>query len=182
MKRHALTLRPPTFVAVDIETTGLSYKTGERIVELAGVAVDSGMTMAEFKSLIKVEKRISTSAFKVHGITDAMLSDAPGPAEVITAFRKFACTRPLVAHNAAFDMAFLRYEYARLGLGFSHKYFCSLRLGRRLLPQLPSYSLEALYLHLFDALPEGATLHRALDDARLVAGVWRELIKRQALT
>ncbi|MFQ5442237.1 MAG: PolC-type DNA polymerase III, partial [Thermodesulfobacteriota bacterium] len=155
MKRSASMPCPASFVAVDIETTGLSYKRGDRIVELAAVAVDSGEAVSEFHSLIKTQKRISPSAFSVHGITAETLSGAPGPEKVFSAFKRFVGTIPLVAHNATFDMGFLRYEYARLGLGFSHKYFCSLRLGRRLLPQLPSYSLEALYPHLFSALPKG---------------------------
>jgi len=180
MKRRASTPLTSTFVALDIETTGLSYKRGDRIIELAAVAVKSGETVAEFQSLMNSEKRISSSAFRVHGITRQEVAGAPGAEDVIPAIKAFIGGRPLVAHNAGFDTGFLRYEYARLGLRLTNKFFCTLRLSKRLLPSLPDYRLATVYRNLFAELPEETNLHRALDDARLVAGLWRELIKIQA--
>jgi len=167
------------FVAADLETTGFSFKRGERIIEIGAVLVENGEATGEFHSLIKTGRRISRGARSVHGIGEEDLASAPPAAAVIPAFREFVGERPLVAHNAVFDVSFLRYEYARLGLGFNHRSYCTLRLSRRTLPHLHRHDLVSVYTCLFNGLPAGVALHRALDDARLVADIWMELIRKR---
>ena len=169
-----------TFVAVDVETSGLSPRRGARVIEIGAVLVEGSAVAGEFSSLMASTTRVSCGARRVHGIGAGDLRSAPSPSVVIPAFRDFVGQRPLVAHNAAFDVAFLRREYAAEGLEFRHPYSCSLSLARRLLPGLRSRRLVSLYTYLLGPLPEGITPHRALGDARLVAGVWVELLRRLA--
>ena len=164
-------------VAVDVETTGLSASRGGRVIEVGAVAFDDGGISGEFHSLVDPAARITSGALNVHGITSDMLAGKPKPEDVLPGFHRFLKNRALIAHNASFDVAFLRHEFSRLGLGFNNPYHCTLALCRRRFPNLRDHKLETVYRHLFGALPEGAALHRALDDARMVARVWMEMVK-----
>jgi DNA polymerase III epsilon subunit family exonuclease len=101
------------YVVLDIETTGLLAEK-DRIIEIGAVAVCGDAMEEEFQSLICTERPIRRQAGKVHGITAEILDGQPKPAEVLTAFREFFGGSTLVAHNADFDVWFLRYEYWRL--------------------------------------------------------------------
>ncbi len=162
-------------VVIDVETTGLSPGYGDRVIEIGAVAVDNGEIVAEFGSLVRVAKNIPRHVSRVHGITTDMLADQPLPDEVYPALRAFVGASVLVAHNARFDLAFLRHEFGRLGLRLDNRSVCTLELARRKLPRLPDHRLETVYRHLFGALPDGIRCHRALDDARLTAQVWGKL-------
>jgi DNA polymerase III epsilon subunit family exonuclease len=160
------------FIAVDVETTGLSTKHGDRIIEIGAVVVEGGCIGEEFHALIGVKERIHWAAQKVHGITEEMLIDKPMAEEVMPEFRKFIADCSLVAHNARFDMGFLSEEFLRLGRGLTNPYLCTLELSRSLYPELRNHKLETVYRHLCGRLPRKARRHRALDDARMVAKVW----------
>jgi len=163
------------FIAVDVETTGLSTKRGDRIIEIGAVVVEGGSIGEEFHALISVKERIHWAAQQVHGITEEMLIDKPKADAVMPEFRKFIADCSLVAHNARFDMAFISDEFLRLGRGLTNPYQCTLELSRNLYPKLPNHRLETVYRHLFGRIPEGTKRHRALDDARLVAKMWVEM-------
>lgn len=165
-------------VVVDVETTGLSPGYGDRVIEVGAVALEEDEIVSEFSSLIRVEKNIPRHVSKIHGITNGMLIGQPLPEGVYPSFGDFIGGALLVAHNARFDVAFLRHEFGRQGLAFDNRSVCTLELARRRLPQLSNHRLETVYRHLFGALPEGASRHRALDDARLTARVWGELGRR----
>jgi DNA polymerase-3 subunit epsilon len=163
------------YVVVDVETTGMSVQRGGRVIEVGAVALDDGVVVAELDTLIDTGARISHGAFRVHGISEAMLSGKPGPAQVWPWFREFCASAPLVAHNAAFDSSFVRHELGLLGMGLSNPWCCTVRLARRKLLHLRNHRLDTVYRHLFGELPCGTQRHRALDDARLAARVWVEL-------
>lgn len=169
------------YVVIDVETTGLSPGYGDRVIEIGAVAVDGCEIMAEFGSLVQVDKNIPRHVSRIHGITNDMLVDQPLPDEVYPALRDFIGGALLVAHNARFDVAFLRHEFGQLGLRFDNRSVCTLELARRRLPRLPDHRLETVCRHLFGGLPEGTRLHRALDDARLTARVWWELGERGSM-
>lgn len=162
-------------VVVDVETTGLGVARGGRVIEVGAVAVEDGRIVAELDTLIDAGAPISSGAFRVHGISEAMLCGRPAPAEAWPWLLEFCGDSPLVAHNAPFDSAFVRHELSRLGLRLPNRWHCTVRLARKRLPHLPSHRLETVYRHLFGELPGGAQRHRALDDARLTARVWVEL-------
>ncbi|MCK9419791.1 MAG: 3'-5' exonuclease [Nitrospirae bacterium] len=166
------------FIAVDVETTGLSTRRGDRIIEIGAVVLEGDRIGEEFHALIRVNERIHWAAQQVHGITNEMLLGKPLAEEVMPEFRKFVTDSTLVAHNARFDMGFISHEFLRLGVGLTNPYNCTLELSRRLYPKLLNHRLETVYRHLFGRIPEQTMRHRALDDAQLVARVWVEMMKR----
>ena len=166
-------------VAVDVETTGLSASRGDRIIEVGAVALIENGAGDEFHTLIDPGVPVSIPAQRVHGITNEMLRGMPKPEDALTDFHRFIGDSVLVAHNVSFDVTFLRYEFSRLGLGFNNLYRCTLTMSRRRYPTLRDHKLETVCRHLFGALPEGARMHRALDDARMAARVWIEMTKQK---
>lgn len=159
-------------VVVDVETTGMSVGNGGRVIEVGAVALEDGLIVEEFDTMICVHAPIAAGAYRVHGISSDMLADKPGPGEVWPCFLEFVVDGPLVAHNAPFDSVFIRHELARLGKRLPNRWHCTVRISRHALPNLPNHRLETVYRHLFGELPGGAQTHRALDDARLAARVW----------
>jgi DNA polymerase III subunit epsilon len=164
-------------VVVDVETTGFSALRGGRVIEIGAVAIESGRIVGELGTLIDTGAEISYGAFRVHGISEAMLRGKPGPEDVWPQVREFIGDADLVAHNSPFDSAFVRHELALLGHGLANHWHCTVRLARKRLPHLPNHRLDTVYRHLFGDFPPGAARHRALDDARHTAQIWLELTK-----
>jgi DNA polymerase-3 subunit epsilon len=164
-------------VIVDVETTGMSVKGGGRVIEIGAVAVEAGRIVAEMGSLINSGAAISYFAYRVHGISAAMLVGQPEPEEAWSAFRDFVGDAELIAHNSPFDSAFVRHELASIGHQLTNQWHCTVRLARKRLPHLPNHRLETVARHLLGDIPEDCRLHRALDDARLTARIWLELMK-----
>ena len=131
----------------------------------------------EFHALIRVKEPIHWAAQQVHGITEEMLIGKPMADEVMLEFRKFITDSTLVAHNARFDMGFISDEFLRLGMGLTNPCHCTLELSRSLYPKLLNHRLETVYRHLFGRIPGEAKRHRALDDARMVARMWVEMMR-----
>jgi DNA polymerase-3 subunit epsilon len=162
-------------VVVDVETTGLSPRQGHRVIEIGAVAIEEGAVVGEFTSLIDAGVPVPYAVQAIHGITDEMLAGQPTPEQVLLLFDKFIRESVLVAHNAAFDVRFLRHEFARLGLGLPHPHVCTLELSRRRLPRLSDHTLETVYLYLFPDAGLHRQNHRALDDARMTAKIWLKM-------
>lgn len=162
-------------VIFDVETTGLYPRRGDRIIEIGAVLVVGTEICEEFHSLINVPKKITNGAQRLHGITNEMLEGQPMPDQVFPQFKAFIEGAVLVAHNARFDMAFLRSEFHRLGMGVSNRYICTLEMSRRLYPDLPDHTLASIYRFLFGQLPEDIQMHRALDDARMTTEIWLKI-------
>ncbi|MDT8316860.1 MAG: 3'-5' exonuclease [bacterium] len=167
--------KPYRTVVFDLETTGLSPFRGDRIIEIGAIIVEGGSIVREYHSLIDAGRPVSIHAFKVNGINREMLAHAPKPETVMPEFKDFISDSVLVAHNAKFDIGFLRYEFSRQGIAFSNRHHCTLTDARRLYPKLQNHRLETVYRHLFGALPDKVNMHRALDDARMTARVWMEI-------
>ena len=108
-------LPPGDLVVVDVETTGwLADAAG--ITEIGAVRLGAGRPVAEFSALVNPGRPIPAHISELTGITDAMVSDAPGIAEVLPAFLNFAGSGVIVAHNAAFDIGFLAAAAAECGI------------------------------------------------------------------
>ncbi|MBV5339473.1 MAG: 3'-5' exonuclease [Deltaproteobacteria bacterium] len=163
------------YIAVDVETSGLSVQRGGRVIEIGAVVLQGGVIVAEFGSQIDTGASISYGAFLVHGISEGMLSGQAAPEHVWSSFLKFAGDAPLVAHNAPFDSGFIRHELVLLGCELPNQWHCTVRLARQKLPQLPNHKLDTVYRYLFGGLPKSVQRHRALDDARLAARIWARL-------
>lgn len=166
------------FIALDVETTGLSPRRGHRIIEIGAVAIEGGKLAGEFSSLIDAGRKIPLQVQRIHGITDEMLMNQPKPGEVISRLRDFLGDSIIVAHNARFDMEFLRHEFSRLSLKVNNNSACTLKMSRKLYPQLPNHRLDTVYKYLFGKIEAGIQRHRALDDAKMVARIWMEMARR----
>ena len=159
-----LQLSPDTrVVALDLETTGLS-STDDRIVELAAVSWQDGRETGAFAALVNPGRPMPPEVIAVHGITDAMVRDQPPIADVLPAFLDFCRADMVVAHNAPFDLGFLRVECARCGLTlFTSKITDTCGLARQRMPGSQNYRLETLAAGLGRGEKQA---HRALQDAR----------------
>ena len=100
---------------VDVETTGLDSATGDRVCEIALLRVRGDQETARFESLVHPQRLMTPGAMAVNGITDAMLVDAPPFAAVLPQVQALLQDAVLVAHNARFDVGFLRHEWQVAG-------------------------------------------------------------------
>ncbi len=159
-------------VVVDLETTGLSPRHGHRIIEIGAVALENRTVVEEFTTLIDPGVPIPTRVQAIHGITNEMLEGQPGPEDALPCFYAFIADSILIAHNASFEVTFLRHEFARLKMSLPHRHVCTLEMSRRLFPRLSDHTLETVYLHLFPDADFIRQSHRALDDARMTVQIW----------
>jgi len=161
------------FVVFDVETTGLSPRYGDRVIEIGAIVIENGTVMEEYSTLIDTKRAIKRDAQQVHGITREMLTGKPKPEEIMPEFEEFIHDSILVAHNARFDMAFIRHEFHRQKLPFNYQYICTLEMSQERLPHLPNHKLGTVYRHLMGATGDILKQqHRALADARMVAAIW----------
>lgn len=169
-----------TFVAFDLETTGLSPST-DRIVEIGAVKFRDGKIIDQKSWLINPGRSIPWLVQQVHGITDEMVRDAPSFAEIYDEFMEFIDGTVLMAHNARFDVSFLRAEIERAGLPVpKNKVIDTLRLFRKWFPNAPSGALSDLVNH--TKVPAGI-FHRALEDSGYLVLIFNEgLSKRPHIT
>lgn len=154
------------FSVVDVETTGLSPNTGDRVLEIGIVQMDqSGNIRDELDTLVNPGRPVG--ATKIHGITDEMVAEAPSFREILPILNETLNGTIIAAHNASFDLSFLRAEYQHAGTSMpSTKPLCTLILARKYFADLPSRSLESCRRHL-GISHDGA--HNALADARSAA-------------
>ena len=149
------------FVAFDLETTGLS-SLKEVIIEIGAVILKDGEVVDTFQTFVDPKRRLEPKIIELTGITDSMLVGAPDIAEVLPEFLRFCGGRPLVAHNADFDVGFLTAACERLNLPFDPTYIDTLVLSQNLMPQLSKHKLNIVADAL--SLPD-FNHHRASDDA-----------------
>ena len=157
-------------VMLDFETTGLSPDMGDRITEVAALRIVGDKVVERYVSLINCNVRIPSFITGLTGITQAMVDSAPPVHQVVPELLDFIGSDPLSAHNASFDEKFLRAEAARLGLTPRHQSLvCSLKLSRRVFPNLASYKLGNLSGQL--GIRFASAAHRAESDAEVAAQV-----------
>ena len=162
-------------LAIDTETTGMSPADGHRLVEVARVELLDGRLGETWSSLIRPGRAIPPDAARVHGITDAMVADAPLPAAVGRTLREACAELPLVFHNAPFDLPFLIALFREAGAPpVLNPIVDTLGLARGLLGP-GGNSLGALAKKL--NLP-AEPAHRALGDALTTARLFLALAER----
>src|SRR6201991_2310038 len=175
-----VSLRETTFVVVDLETTGGRHSGDghDSITEIGAVKGRGGQVLGELATLVDPGRSIPPQIVALTGITTAMVCDAPTIESVLPAFLEFSRGAVLVAHNAGFDIGFLRAAAERCQITWSRPpVLCTVRLARRVLTrdEAPSVRLSAL-ARLFAAAT--TPNHRALDDARATVDVLHALIER----
>ena len=166
-----------TFVVVDLETTGGSAEQCA-ITEIGAVKVRGGQVLGEFQTLVNPGAPIPAFIALLTGITDAMVAGAPTIETALPAFLEFARGSVLVAHNAGFDIGFLKAACARTGRAWpAHEVLDTVRLARHVVTrdEAPNRKLSSLAV-LFRATT--TPNHRALDDARATVDVLHGMLTR----
>jgi DNA polymerase-3 subunit epsilon/ATP-dependent DNA helicase DinG len=162
-----------SYVAVDIETTGLNASR-DSIIEVAAITFQGNEIVDEFSSLVYPQCDIPAEITRLTGITQAMVQDAPGMVQVRSRLRPILSNHIVVGHNVDFDMSFLREE--RLAIG-NHR-IDTLTLASILIPEAGRFGLAALADFLYLPMPEGGQAHRAREDAELTIELFLALRER----
>ncbi len=161
-----------SFVVFDIETTGFSSVTNH-IIEIGAVKVENGKIVDRFSTYVNPQEPIPYRITKLTTITDADVMDAPTIDQVLPEFFAFCEGCVLVAHNASFDIGFIKENARRLGLPYAYTHVDTLAMARVLLPQLAKFTLDHV------AKTVGVSLenhHRAVDDAEATAEIFEKFI------
>ncbi|MCS6795820.1 MAG: exonuclease domain-containing protein [Raineya sp.] len=161
------------FAIVDIETTG-SKPDYDKIIEIAIYLHDGEKIVDSFCTLVNPERYIPDFITKLTGISNAMVADAPRFYEIAKKIVQFTEGHIFVAHNVHFDYSFLKNEFRSLGYNYQRQTLCTVRLSRKLIPNLPSYSLGKLCESLGIKIQER---HRAKGDAEATAQIFTRLVQ-----
>ena len=160
------------FVAFDTETTGL-HSDRDRLIEIGAVVFSGGELREQFSTFVDPHMPIPEEITKLTGITDDMVAGAPDEAEALKSFLDFCGGRPIIAHNADFDVGFMSAAAKRCGVIFAPVYLDTLVLAQTLLPELRRHKLDMVNDYL--SLPQ-FNHHRATDDALVVARIMDKFI------
>ncbi len=160
------------FVVFDIETTGFS-KEKCKIIEIGAVKVENGQVTQRFSTFIDPGVPIPREITELTSITDSMVKNAPAFEDVIDSFAEFCEGCVMVAHNASFDMGFMKRKSEECGRSFELPYLDTLILARCMYPGLSNYKLDTICRHLGVIL---AHHHRAVDDAEATANAFVNML------
>ena len=149
-----------TYCVLDLETTGLSFRT-EKITEVGIMKVKNGEIIDKFSCFVNPEKPIPQKVVEVTNITDDMVKDAETIDKVFPKILEFVGDSVLVAHNADFDIGFLKYNAKQLGYELNNTYMDTLKLAKSLFPDFKKYKLGIIAEKLGIVVE---VAHRALDD------------------
>lgn len=161
-----------TYCVLDLETTGLSFRT-EKITEIGVMKIKNGEVLEEFSCFVNPEKPIPPQVVEVTKITDDMVKDAQTIDKVFPKLLEFLGDSVLVAHNADFDIGFLKYNAKQLGLKLENTYIDTLRLAKDLFPDYKKYKLGIIADNLGIKVE---VAHRALDDVDTTVKVFNIMI------
>ena len=161
-----------TYCVLDLETTGLSFRT-EKITEVGIMKIKNGEVLDEFSCFVNPEKPIPQRVVEVTNITDDMVKDAETIDKVFPKILEFVGDSVLVAHNADFDIGFLKYNAKQLGYSLENTYIDTLRLSKDLFPDFKKYKLGIIADNLGIKVE---VAHRALDDVDTTVKVFNVMI------
>lgn len=169
-------IRAAEFIVFDVETTGLSARDGDRIIEIAAMKVKEGQVVDRFYSLINPQRSVPTQATLVNQITEEMLADAPFAQDILPAMIDFIAGGCVVGHNVRFDLEFLCHELSLVGRKLREETpaIDTLKMARELIPYLSNYKLAYLARSLGVTVTE---THRAMADVDLTVKVMMRLIE-----
>lgn len=149
---------------LDVETTGGSAPY-DRIIEIGVLRVEEGKIVKTLNTLLNPEVPISPFITNLTGISDQDLEKAPTFYEVKEDLADIVSDCVFVAHNARFDYSFMRHEFKRIGIPFSAKQLCTVKLSRLLFPTFSHHNLDSI-IERFEI--ECVNRHRAFDDAKVI--------------
>jgi len=157
---------------LDIETTGLSFRT-EKITELGAVIYKNGEVVDSFECFVNPEKPIPAEVVEVTHITDEMVKNAETIEKVLPKFLEFIGNRVIVAHNADFDVGFIKYNAEKIDIKLENTYIDTLRLAKDLFPDYKKYKLGIIAEKLGIKVD---VAHRALDDVITLVKVFKVML------
>ncbi|AST59030.1 DNA polymerase III subunit alpha [Thermoanaerobacterium thermosaccharolyticum] len=163
-----------SFVVFDIETTGLS-SINDSIIEIGAVKIKDCRIVDTFETFVNPQIHISNFITKLTGITDDMVKRYPPIDEVLPKFLEFIKGSTLVAHNANFDVTFIKTKAKNLGIEVDNPVLDTLELSRHMYENLKNYKLDTVAQHLGVSLENH---HRAVDDARATAEIFLKSINK----
>ncbi|WP_353095271.1 PolC-type DNA polymerase III [Tissierella praeacuta] len=161
-----------TYIVFDIETTGLSA-INDMITEIGAVKIKDGEIIGTYSQLINPERAIPEFITNLTGITDDMVKNKPTIKEVILDFIEFIGGDVLVAHNASFDVGFIREKMKLVNMELDNPVLDTLELSRAVFPSLKSHKLNLVAKHLNVSL---VNHHRAVDDATATAEIFLKIL------
>ncbi|MCG5239182.1 exonuclease domain-containing protein [Azospirillum doebereinerae] len=164
------------YVVFDTETTGLSPSTGDEIIQIAAVRVVGGriLTGETFNALVDPKRPIPAESIPFHGITDAMVAGQPAVEALLPQFRAFVSGAVMVAHNAAFDLKFLKMKERAAGVAFDGPVLDTMLLSRMLLGNDGDHTLDGIAERLGIAVVDR---HTALGDSLVTAAVFLRMVE-----
>ena len=162
-----------TYCVLDLETTGFSATT-EKITEVGIMKIQNGEILDQFSCFVNPEKHIPQRVSEVTNITDDMVADAETIDKVFPKILDFIKGSVLVAHNAPFDMGFLKQNAKNLGYEFNYTYLDTLSLAKDLFPDYKKYKLGKIAENLGIKVE---VAHRALDDVDTTVKVFNVMMK-----
>lgn len=165
-----------TYLAIDLETTGLNFKK-DRILEIGAVRMENGTPRDTFCALVNPHCTIPEKITQLTGITQEMADAGEELSDVLPRFLTFAGELPLLGHNLSFDYSFLKQACVNADLPFARDGIDTLKLARRFLPADQPKKLTAL--RAFFSIDTGSA-HRAEADARAAAAVYERLFTAHA--
>lgn len=166
------TIQETTFAITDVETTG-GVSNG-RMTEVCIILLKDGIIQDSYTSLINPECPIPRTITALTGINNEMVAKAPKFRDIARTIDEFTRDAIFVAHNVNFDFGFFKKEFAKVGINYNRKKLCTVRLSRKLIPGLPSYSLGRLTAAVGISL-KGA--HRAEADTRATTTLFQKLLQ-----
>src|SRR5690625_4923772 len=164
------------YAIIDLESTGGKYNE-EGITEIAIYKFDGQEVVDQFGSLVNPERKIQPFVVGLTGINNDMLRYAPKFYQVAKRVTEITEGCIIVAHNAKFDYRLLRLEFRRLGFEFERKTLCTVELSKKLIPQMPSYSLGKLTKNLGIPIIDR---HRAVGDAQATVKLFKLLLNKDS--
>jgi len=160
-----------SYVALDLETTGINAAL-DKIIEIGMAKVIEGKIVNVYQTLVNPDIHISARITEITGITDEMVLNQPVIGEILEDILEFIGNLPLLGHNIIFDYSFLKKAAVNQKLTFEKQGIDTLKIARRLLPEVPHKNLE--YLCDYFKLNKGNT-HRAYDDALSAIQLYNKL-------
>ncbi len=161
-----------TYCVLDLETTGFSATT-EKITEVGIMKIKNGEVIDKFGTFVNPEKHIPARVTEVTKITDDMVKDADTIDIVFPKILEFLGDSVIVAHNAGFDIGFLKQNAKKLGYNFDYTYIDTLNLAKQLFPEYKRYKLEKIAENLGFKVE---VAHRALDDVDTTVKVFKVML------
>lgn len=162
-----------SYVAFDIETTGLSSRSNE-IIEIGAVKIENFQITDRFHSLVCPKRNIPMEITQLTGITNEMVKGQPAIDEVLEDFLNFVGDLPVAAHNASFDVSFIQEACSHRNTAFSNEVIDTIKLSKLLLPDLKKYRLDSVASSLNISMKNH---HRADDDAETAGKIMLKLFE-----